>query len=247
MKKQLLPELFQRLLSCVLVFFMAAAFLPGLAAPAFAAAEIPSFYLTPVTCKPGEEVIVFLRIYNAVGLLSGNGEIKYDSKMLEFVSFEEPEEATDAGVMIEGGNISAAVSFAFVHTGETGAKTAEFNLAKIVFRAKSEGKSKLTLDMTDLRTSAQDASIDSKIKKASATVTVGADVDSEHLAGENGSDFDWAGVSDPATAQENSNYGRVMLIACIIVVAAVGIVVVVAVLTRKKTDVNPNKIDVKKE
>jgi hypothetical protein len=37
-----------------------------------------------------------------------------------------------------------------------------------------------------------------------------------------------------------------MLIAGIIVVAAVGIVVVVSVLTRKKTDVNPNKIDVKK-
>lgn len=233
--------------SAALALLMTVALLFGLAVPAFAAG-VPSFYLTPIECKPGEEVIVFMRIYNAVGAQSGNAEFKYDKDMLELVSFAEAEEATEAGVLVEGGeNMSGGHSLGFFHMDEVSESNPEFTMAKFVFRAKEAGKSKLTVEFTDLRISSVEGSVHSKINKLSANVTIGNNVDSKLLADEGGSDFDWGSVSSPADSPENSNYGRLMLIAGIIVVAAVGIVVVVSVLTRKKTDENPNKIDVKKE
>lgn len=222
-----------RLLSGILSFGLLAVLMISLALPSFANSHLPSFEISSVSCQIGDEVEVFLTMKNAAGFQSGDADIYYDNNLLEFIRSESPSITAEAGLIIEAGQNqynANILSLSFLHMDDLAEEYNEIEILKLVFKAKFSGRGQFRFVPIDIRTAISELDLSKEIQEATAAVEV-ADEDGV-IAGDSVFDGD---------------YGKLLLIGGIVVVAVIGIVVVVTVLTRKKTDVNPNKIDVKKD
>ena len=119
--------------------------LPVFAAPISA----PELSVYETDCVNGEKVEVIVRVKNAKGLEGGTFFIIFDSNYLEFESAKSTDEAKLEGIIMEAGktvDVPVQIGASFIGP-DSGIKSNDFDMLRVVFTAKKTGKTKFELDV----------------------------------------------------------------------------------------------------